>query len=438
MMTRLLVAGALAGILVGGAAFGQTSADSSPRDVPAQSSVKLAKVFIDMPAGTPWVSVKIDTLFCLSDEVTKAWPGGRFAEALAPYSAAFKTELEHAGYKVVTPGEDNVFDPEAGSADYEAAAVITNIHIDGCANDGSYFTDRGSVRGTADMTVDWQVYSPIKRQLVAHLTTTGTAKLEKSVQGGLQQLMMGSFDDNARALAASADLRAALSAPKAFTAGFQVPGQQSPITLSGSSKAGPRKIADAVGSIVTILTGTGSGSAILVSDDGYMLTNAHVVGDDKTVRVRWSDGLEGLAQIVRVSKNRDVALIKTNPRDRTPLALKRGAVTPGQRVYAVGSPNGKDFQGTVSSGVISADRVIDGLRYIQSDVSISPGSSGGALLDENGSVIGITVAFYLNEGRPAGLNMFIPIGDAMDFLSLKQTDQAQADPPAPPPVQARH
>ena len=199
-----------------------------------------------------------------------------------------------------------------------------------------------------------------------------------------------------------------------------MPGAQSKIPLSGSIKAGPRKIADAVGDILTVMNSGGSGSGILVSDDGYVLTNAHVVGDDKDVRVRWSDGLEGLAQVVRVSKNRDIAIIKTNPRDRAPLALKRGAVTPGDRVYAIGSPKGKNFQGTVSSGVISADRVIDGLRFIQSDVSISPGSSGGALLDETGSVIGITVMMYFNEGQPAGLNMFIPVGDAMDFLALEQ------------------
>jgi len=64
--------------------------------------------------------------------------------------------------------------------------------------------------------------------------------------------------------------------------------------------------------------------------------------------------------------------------------------------------------------------VIDGLRFIQSDVSISPGSSGGALLDENGAVIGVTVSTYLNGGERAGLNLFIPIGDAMDFLALEQ------------------
>jgi serine protease Do len=143
------------------------------------------------------------------------------------------------------------------------------------------------------------------------------------------------------------------------------------------------------------------------------------VGDDTAVRVRWSDGIETVAQVVRVARSRDIAVVKTNPRDRSQLAIKHGAITPGQRVYSIGSPLGKMFEGTVSSGVISADRIIDGLRYIQSDTTISPGSSGGALLDESGSVIGIAVSGYQNN-RPAGLNMFIPIGDAMDFLSLEQ------------------
>jgi|SRR5581483_8573961 len=83
---------------------------------------------------------------------------------------------------------------------------------------------------------------------------------------------------------------------------------------------------------MTILTSEGSGSGDLVSNDGYMVTNAHVVGDEKQVRVRWSDGIETTAEVVRVAKERDVALIKTNPRDRDPLPIKRGAVTPGARL----------------------------------------------------------------------------------------------------------
>jgi serine protease Do len=427
-MTRLLAARALANVLVGalvcGTASGQTAQDASTA-TPApgmQNLLKLRTVIFAVPAGTLWLKLRPGAPLCFGEPVTRTWTDGRTALALSGYAPAFKTELEKAGYKAITPGEDNLFDPEAASADFEAAAVITDEHIDGCFSNGGLLVKSyaGDVQGDSSMKVDWQVYSPIKKQVVAHIGTVGTAHLGQATSGGVERLLVDSFASNVAALVANAEFRAAVTAPKAFTAGFQMPDEQSKILLGGSLKAGPRKIADAVGNIVTIMNSAGSGSGILVSDDGYVLTNAHVVGDDKNVRVRWSDGIEGLAQVIRVSKNRDVAIIKTNPRDRTPLAIKRGAVSPGQRDYAIGSPNGKDFQGTVSSGVVSADRVIDGLRYIQSDVSISPGSSGGALLDENGSLIGIAVSTYLNGGERAGLNMFIPIGDAMDFLALEQ------------------
>lgn len=414
----LLAAIALAGETAFAQPAGETSAaPDSP--TAAQNSVQLSKLLMALPAGSPWLTLRTG-MICFANPATETWAGGREEQKLGPYFGPFKTELQNAGYKVVTPGEENLFEHGAPSSDYEIAGVITDAHIEGCVSQGDYFSDRGSVRGDGFMRIDWQLYSRIKRQVVAHISTSGSTKLDKSVPGGVALLVTGAFASNVRALGIDAEFRTALSAPKPFTKEFVAPGQQSKILLDGSLKATRRPIADAVGSVVTILTGTGSGSGVLVSSDGYMLTNAHVVGDDKDVRVRWSDKIETLAQVVRVAKDRDIAVIKTNARDRRPLALKRGMVSPGQRVYAIGSPNGEAFQGTVSSGVISADRVIDGLRYIQSDVSISPGSSGGALLDETGSVIGITVAHYLNGGQVAGLNMFIPIGDAMDFLSLEQ------------------
>ena len=385
----------------------------------AGSTVKLTTVLMALPAGTPWLSLR-SGLLCIRDAAVRNATGGRDPQDLPPYSAAFKTEMESAGYKAVSSDED-LFDRESGAADYQVAAVITDAHVVACVSNGTLLSagNLGDARGDGSMKIDWQVYSPIKKQVVARISTAGAVKLDNTIPGGVARLITDSFASNVRELASNANFRAALSAPKAFTAGFQMPGQQSKIVLSGSLKAGPRKIADATGSVVTILTGTGSGSGVLLSLDGYILTDAHVVGDDKNVRVRWSDGLETLATVERVAKNRDVAIIKTNARDRTPLAIKRGAVTPGLRVYAIGSPRGKDFQGTVSSGVISADRVIDGLRYIQSDTMVSHGSSGGPLLDENGAVIGITDLGIQNDG-PAGLNLFTPIGDAMDFLSLEQ------------------
>jgi len=79
----------------------------------------------------------------------------------------------------------------------------------------------------------------------------------------------------------------------------------------------------------------------------------------------------------------------------------------------------KRFKNTVGSGIVSASRLTGGLRYIQSDTIASHGSSGGALVDETGSVIGITDLGIQNDG-PAGLNLFIPIGGALDFLFLEQ------------------
>jgi serine protease Do len=426
-MIKKAIVAALFGGLVCTAALAQ---DAPVPDSARQNSVKLVTVLMALPAGTPWLGIRTG-LFCNIAPFDKTWDGSRQAQDLPPYADAFKTALEAAGFKVVTPGETNLFEESAEGADYEAAAVIKDARIDVCLRRSSPLTRLGDAlsgeahslneaKGEGSMTIDWQVYSRLKKQVVARISTQGHAKLDDSVPGGTQRLIVQSFADNARALAQNADFRAAMNAPKAFTAGFQMPGQQSPIVLSGSLQAGPHKIADATGSVVTILDSTGSGSGFLVSTDGYVLTDAHVVGDDKTVRVRWSDGLVTLATVKRVSKNRDVAIIKTNPRDRAPLALKRGPVTPGQRVYAIGSPNGKDFEGTVSSGVISADRVIDGLRYIQSDTAISPGSSGGPLLDESGSVIGISEMTYFNGGKTASLNMFNPIGDTMDFLALEQ------------------
>jgi serine protease Do len=422
-MTKLWMTSALAWALACGTVFGQAPQDASASpDASAQNSVKLVKVVENLPAGAPYISLRTGNFICLGyNPHTQIWRGGEVTLKVSAYAPSFKTEMERAEFKVVTPDE-NMFDDGSGSADYEVAAVITAEHVDGCKH-WSPILDKqkpGDVSGKATMELDWQVFSRLQNQVVARVHTSGTSKIDQQVTGGLQQLVAAVFADNVRQLAENADFRTAMSAPKAVVAGIQTPGQQSKILLSGSLQAKPRKIPDAVGSIVTVMNDLGTGSGILISDDGYILTNAHAVGDGKQAHIRWSDGIETLGQVVRVSKNRDVAIIKTESRDRSPLAIKRGPVTPGERVYAIGSPNGPAFQSTVSSGVISADRIVDGMRYIQSDVSISPGSSGGALLDENGSVIGVTVSFYLNEGRTAGLSMFIPIGDAVDFLSLEQ------------------
>lgn len=421
-MFRMVVRGVVAWLLLGGAVMAQSTSDPFPGSDPsARNSVKLTTVLMALPAGTPWLSMRMNIL-CDEEDTVRTASGSREPQDLPPYAAAFKTELEGAGYKIVSSEED-LFERDVASADFQVAAVISHARVVACVSAGRLFSggNLGDARGEGSMKVDWQVYSPLKKQVVARLSTSGTIKLDRKVPGGVAQLITGSFASNARELAARTEFRDAVSAPKATASlGILLPGQQGKINLMGNLKAPTRPIPDSVGSVVTLHVGSASGSGVLVSDDGYLLTNAHVVGDAKEIRVRWPDGIETIGQVTRVAKDRDIALVKTNARERTPLAIKRGAVSPGQRVYAIGTPLDKTFQGTVSSGIVSANRTIDGLRYIQSDTNILPGSSGGALLDETGAVIGIAVSGYQKDGQAVGLNMFIPIGDAMDFLSLER------------------
>lgn len=131
-------------------------------------------------------------VFCFGLPVTKTWIAGRARQGVSAYAPGFKTELEKAGYKVVTPGEDNLFDAEAASADLEAAAVITDEHIQGCVSNGALLSDgsnRGDIKGDSSMKIDWQIYSRIKKQIVARVSTTGKAHFDKAVPGGVQRLL---------------------------------------------------------------------------------------------------------------------------------------------------------------------------------------------------------------------------------------------------------
>ena len=98
--------------------------------------------------------------------------------------------------------------------------------------------------------------------------------------------------------------------------------------------------------------------------------------------------------------------------------MRRDEPTIGEPVFAVGSTMGDKFQSSVTKGVMSADRIIDGYAYIQSDVTVGPGASGGPLLDAQGRVIGLTVRGVVNLTSPTGINLFVPARDTIDFLGL--------------------
>jgi len=143
-------------------------------------------------------------------------------------------------------------------------------------------------------------------------------------------------------------------------------------------------------SLFTIRHAGGQGSGFAVSDDGLVLTNAHVVDGASRVVARNMDGDEFLVSIVQTDVARDIALLRLAgwKGNGLKLALDPAGVNVGDEILAIGNPLG--LEGTVTRGIVSAKRRIEGIALIQVDAAISPGSSGGPLVNEAGEVIGIT------------------------------------------------
>lgn len=164
------------------------------------------------------------------------------------------------------------------------------------------------------------------------------------------------FAENVRALMREARFQDLVNAPDPVGSSVADGGPKQPIRLAGVRK-GPVTMAQASGSVVAIFAGSGHGSGVLVSSDGYVLTNEHVVGTATTVRVRWSDGFETTGAVERSDKRRDVALVRTQPRGRDPLAIGHAIPGLGSAVFAIGTPLDPTLQNTVTRGVVSATRI---------------------------------------------------------------------------------
>jgi serine protease Do len=160
----------------------------------------------------------------------------------------------------------------------------------------------------------------------------------------------------------------------------------------------------------------GIGSGFIVSSDGYVLTNAHVVDDASQVTVKLTDRREFVAKVIGVDKRSDVALIKIAATGLPTVRFGDSSrLKPGQWVVAIGSPFG--FENSVTAGIVSATaRPLDEnyVPFIQTDAAVNPGNSGGPLFNVDGQVIGINAQIYSRTGGYMGMSFAIPIDLALN------------------------
>ena len=178
---------------------------------------------------------------------------------------------------------------------------------------------------------------------------------------------------------------------------------------------------------------TGVGSGVVLTSNGYILTNRHVVAAGTSFTVTFADGRELPARIVKISETTDLALIKVDATGLAAATISDGSnLQVGQTAIAIGSPLGT-YTETVTKGIVSGlnrditvtdestRRPVALHGLIQTDAAINPGNSGGPLLDISGAVIGIDTAVATSA---EGLGFAIPISAASDLIHLAQTGSA--------------
>jgi len=170
---------------------------------------------------------------------------------------------------------------------------------------------------------------------------------------------------------------------------------------------------------------TSLGSGFIVSEDGYVLTNNHVIQDADEIIVRLNDRRQLNARVIGADKSSDLAVLKVEADDLPTVELGRSAkLEVGEWVVAIGSPFGFDY--SVTAGIVSAKgRSLPNENYvpfIQTDVAINPGNSGGPLFNLDGEVVGINSQIYTRSGGFMGVSFAIPIDVAMEVVDqLKET-----------------
>lgn len=351
-----------------------------------------------------------------------------FIKSAGLYLSSVTTqELKRLGYPLAGKGKANAFDVDVSAApDFRIGGILTELKQEVC-------TEPNRAEGWVVYKIDWALFSEKKQKVVYQASAEGLSFSKEKIPDLHKRAIVASLGNFLSSPAVLDALKAnegepTAAAPAASGATAAAPAEPATtaaaapaVTLKGAAVPGGGALknqAQLRNAVVTLETASGSGSGFFIDKSGHLLTNAHVVKGSKYARIKLQNGDKAVAEVVKVNEQTDVALLKTTLTDGDALALRSGpALEVGSDVYAIGSPLGV-LNNSMTRGVLSADRVLQGKRVLQSDAAVTFGSSGGPLLDGDGRVVAITRG-GVEAGK--GFNFFIPIDDALKALQLSVT-----------------
>lgn len=362
-----------------------------------QASFALSKVIVTIRRGTPIAHFPTGGVAGTDGYLCNHMHRGESTIEWARRSRFFgdwKSELGEIFHETLTEKGMNIAgDPKSlfkrqdsvSAAEYLIGARITEIKGNFCEShhwwDGRPL---GEYSGEMYLSVDWTVFSNITQREILQFNTDGYYKQKKSSKNGIDITFQNAFASATENILKSEDFKnISLGKYKSKRRAdnfveLLIPRKtllKEPISES---------LDKIIPSVVTLRSGDGHGSGFVIAEHGLIMTNQHVVGDAKKIGVILSNGLELEGQVLRTDSNRDVALVKVPLRVPFALALRPEEARLLEKVYAIGTPIRVGLKSTVTTGIVSAMRKYErpALRFIQSDVAVSPGNSGGPLLDQ--------------------------------------------------------
>lgn len=325
----------------------------------------------------------------------------------AMFTSAISSKIADWGYSVVST--NTMFKDSKNVASFGLGGELT------------FFTK--DTRGSGfqvSIFVKWSLYS-VEEGTVVYEKTMGGYSDSKSTSKFNTELVFA-FEDALQGMLGDPEFTKIVSEESESTI---TPDMLDPIYISKLDYTMPSKysqfVKETMSSVVTVKTNFGHGSGFIISESGYILTNNHVIKNADKIDVIFNNGFSFSAELVRSDNKRDIAIIKIPGKGYKPLTLSNAEPDSdvGEDVILIGTPESTDLGQTVTKGIISGQRKIDDQTYLQTDVALNSGNSGGPLVNSStGGVVGVVVSKLVGSGVE-GLGFAIPIEDCRTTLNIK-------------------
>lgn len=328
--------------------------------------------------------------------------------------------LKKAGYNVV--GFENlVFDVDKSNT----ARMI----LGGTIEKLKMYRQKSKGPALCEMVITWQVFDRERDEVVYEVQTRYRRMVqfaERWAAGNIKYLILGCLKSLCTRERFVSTL--SLEAPPASPAAASAARTTGTIERCGSEKRSlPADMESAISAVVNIRQGNAGGAGFFVTNDGLILTAAHVVEGPGEVTVRTRGGVSLPAKKLRVDRKSDVAILRFPGSTEHCLPISEETPGVGEELFAVGAPLGEKDDPSVSKGVVSGIREKDGISYIQTNASLSPGNSGGPLLNTDGEVVGVS-QFKVTGLAVEGLGFAITASRALEQLTLEVGDRTEVEP----------